>query len=125
MLGPQDLAKIKPTKPEPIEEVAAPDGLIAPIADELEQLRLGRALGMENFEDISKFRDHIERIGEWSKMKGAKDIEDSIWMVRELLNRIGGPRNGVSLARHISEYAHLEMERVKVDKQLRSFEPKI
>jgi hypothetical protein len=44
-----------------------------------------------------------------------------VWQVRELSNMIGGPRLGTTMIRHLSQYAYLEMEKIKIDNQLKTY----
>lgn len=90
--------------------------------DDMDRYAIGRAVGLNNFDEIKKYQDQIKRLHEWARMKGAKDREDSVWQIKQLANRIGGPTIGNNWAQHLSTYAHLEMERMGLDTQLRSME---
>jgi hypothetical protein len=92
-----------------------------PADGELEKLALARSLGLENIQDISKYDDQLSNLLEWAKTKGATSREDMVWQVRELSNMIGGPRVGTPMIRHLSQYAYLEMEKIKIDNQLKTY----
>lgn len=111
-------------KPEDIkkEEVLPPkesDAVGIPADGELEKLALARSLGLENIGDISKYDDQLSNLLEWAKLKGATSREDMVWQIRELANMIGGPRVGTPMVRNLSQYAYLEMEKIKIDKQMK------
>lgn len=82
------------------------------------KLRVGRSLGLDKFSDVKKYQHNIERLIDWGKEKGAKDAEDLIWNIRQLANRVGSAPLGQNTTQHLSTYAYLEMERMKIDKQL-------
>jgi len=108
-------------KAEPKVEAKPPEpnNLDVPADGELEKLSLARSLGMDNLKELSKYSDQLERLVEWAKLKGAKSREDVIWEVRQLANRVGGPSIGNNNVQHLSQYAYLEMERLKLDKQMK------
>ena len=93
-----------------------------PFVDENSKVQIARALGLEKLEDVKKYQHQIERLTEWGKAKGAKDMEDLIWQVKQLANRIGGPRFGELNVRNLATYAYLELERMKIDQQLKEME---
>lgn len=125
MLGPQDtpaeeeVIKLKDPTTPPEEK---PEDLGIPQDGELERLALARSLGLENLRDISRYHNQLDRIVEWAKAKGAVSREDVVWQVRQLMTRVGGPSLGNNWAQHLSQYAYLEMERMKLDGQLKEFE---
>lgn len=90
--------------------------------DDFEQNAVARAIGMDSFADIRKNSIQIKRLIEWAKLKGSQSIEDMQWAIRELRNRVGSPKLGESMAKHLSQYAYLEMERINLDKQLKTLE---
>lgn len=92
-----------------------------PFIDDTSKLQIAHALGLESLEDIKKYQDQIARLTEWGKAKGAKDTLDLIWQIKDLANRIGGPRFGENNVRNLSTYAYLELERMKIDKQLKEY----
>jgi len=96
----------------------------APEVDELVKLHLARSVGLERQSDIVKYQDQIDRLMEWAREKGAKNKEEMVWQVRQLANRIGGPTIGTNWVRHLANYAYLEMEKLKIDKQLQELEGK-
>lgn len=116
----QNPLEVKPedVKKEEVLPQQSPD-LEVPADGELEKLSLARSLGLENLNDMSKFDDQLSNLVEWAKAKGAKSREDIIWQVRELSNMIGGPRVGTPMVRNLSQYAYLEMEKIKIDKQMK------
>lgn len=93
-----------------------------PFVDDSLKMKVGEELGLKDFGDIKKNQHAVERIIEWARMKGAKDSSDLLWNVRQLANRVGSSPLGQSLAKHLSTYAYLEMERLKLDKELKNME---
>lgn len=93
--------------------------------DEFDKNAVAKALGFDKFSSIKKYNHQIERLIEWAKMKGAKDHIDIVDSIKKLANRVGSPPLGTNIAQHLSTYAYLEMERLKIDKQLREMEADI
>lgn len=83
---------------------------------------IANSLGIEKQSDQIKYQDQIQRLAEWAKAKGAKDNTDIIWQIKQLANRIGGPQIGNNWAQHLSQYAYLELQRIGIDRDLRSLE---
>lgn len=93
-----------------------------PVTDEYERMSIGKAVGLKDFPEVRKYAHQIDRLMEWARVKGAKDSEDMVWQIRQLANRVGGPTIGNNWAQHLSTYAYLEMEKLKIDKQLKEIE---
>jgi hypothetical protein len=91
--------------------------------DEFNRNAVARALNLKDYGEIKKNQDQIKRLIEWAKVKGAKDYTDITNSIKELANRVGSPKLGNNWAQHLSQYAYLEMERMKIDEQLREMEP--
>lgn len=104
---------------EPVKEA---ESLETGLADDIEMLKLSNTLGLENIAEAKQYQDKIQSIAKWASLKGAKSIDDAVTMIRELGARLGGPREGQTYMRNIAEYAYLEMEKLKIDKQMRSLE---
>lgn len=96
--------------------------LNVPQDGELEGLAIGRSLGIDSFKELKKFAKETKQLTDWARMKGAKDIPDMIWQVKQLASRIGGPSIGTHTIQNLSTYAYLEMERNRIEKQMKEFE---
>ena len=79
---------------------------------------------MKDYGEIKKHQDQIKRLIEWAQAKGAKDTTDIVWSIRQLANRVGSPHIGNDWAQHLAEYAYLELERNKIDGQLKEMDMK-
>lgn len=93
-----------------------------PFVDEITRDQVAKALGLKNFGEIKKNQDHIKRLIDWASSKGAKDTTDIVWSVKQLANRVGSPKIGNNWAQHLGQYAYLEMERMKLDDQIKELE---
>lgn len=80
--------------------------------------RIGHELGFEKYSDIKKNQHSIERLIEWGQLKGAKNDHDIVSFIKELAGRIGAPTMGNNWAKHLSTYAYLEAERLRIEKEL-------
>jgi hypothetical protein len=96
-----------------------------PVVDELVRDAIAKELGLRNFGDIRKNQDKLKTIIDWAYVKGAKDRMDVIWAVKQLAGRVGSPKLGNNWPEHLAQYCYLEMERVRLDEQLKSMEAKI
>lgn len=92
-----------------------------PFIDDITTTQVARALGLERHADIKKYQDQIKRLIDWAKEKGSKDDTDIVWSIKQLGNKVGSPKLGNNWAQHLSQYAYLEMERMKLDKQLNEY----
>lgn len=79
---------------------------------------IARELGLKDYGETKKYQHQIERLIQWAEAKGAKDNTDVIYSIKELAGRIGSPTIGNNWAQHLSTYAYLEMERLKIDQQM-------
>lgn len=91
---------------------------LLPANDYLERSLIAKAVGIEDETGKRKFQDQIGRLIEYARSKGAKSANDMVFEVKKLANRVGTPI-GDHLARHLSTYAYLEMERNRLDDQLK------
>jgi hypothetical protein len=74
-------------------------------------------------EDEKRHQSQIERIVQWAKAKGAKDDADAMWSIKQLANRVGSPKIGNNWVQHLGQYAYLDMERMKLDKEIGEYSP--
>jgi len=107
-------------KAEAVENVGVKQEPYTPSNDT--KLAVGKALGITDLGKIDDNQHQIERLIEWANARGAKDDADVVWSVRQLANRVGAPGIGNNWAQHLSTYAYLEMEKLKIDKQLKEIE---
>lgn len=121
MLGPLD----KPEEVEVKQEPTETPGLVNSITDEeLVNVNLARSLGIDKLTKLNQYTNDLNRLAEWAKVKGAKDIPDIIWSVRSLAARIGSPSVGENIVTHLSRYAFLELERLRLESEMKKFEVK-
>lgn len=94
-----------------------------PVSSNDDMLAYGRAVGINNFDEADEYKDKLNILKKWAKAKGAKDLPDALWQIRQLQTRLGGPKFGQTMAEYLAQYAYLELERMTVDNQLKHFEP--
>lgn len=119
MLGPTDTPIVNEESTDVLEQ--KPSEVTAPQADELEMMAVAKSLGESDLKKIGEYGSHLKRIVEWAKLTGAKDTEDVLWKVRQLAGRIGSPQFGESNVSHIGQYIYMEMERLELEKKLRTY----
>lgn len=98
---------------------------VEPVIDNLTRDAVAEILGLKNFGEIKRYQDHIKRLIDWAQVKGAKDRTDVLWAIEKLADRVGSPKIGNNWAQHLSQYAYLEMERLKIDQQLEEMKAKL
>lgn len=86
--------------------------------DEFNRNAVARLLNLDNLNDIKKNQDRIQRLIDWAQAKGAKDMQEILWNIKQLQNRSGSPSLGSDWPKHLSQIAYLEMERMKLDKDI-------
>lgn len=118
MINPLDPNKPK-VEEKPQVTPKEPDTLGIPTDEELVKIHLARTLGLENLEDIKKYQDQLSRLIEWAQEKGAQTREDIAWQVKSLAGRVGGPQFGNNIVQHLSQWAYLELERNRLDRQMK------
>lgn len=84
---------------------------------EVDKLDIAKSLGIETISELEKIGDHLERLAEWTKAKGAVDKVDMLGMIKQLTTRLG-EKNLTNL----SLYAYLELERMKLETKMRRLE---
>lgn len=123
MLSPYEQAKKPDKTPETDPKTAdTPPAAVESNDQDVERLGLGRSLGLDDLKQIEKYSHQLDRLIEWARMKGAQSREDIVWQVRQLRNVVGGPGIGNNYAQHLAQYAYLEMERMKIDAQMKEME---
>jgi hypothetical protein len=95
---------------------------VEPGADDVTRTQVEKALGLEKHSDIVKAGDHVRRLIEWAVAEGAKDSMDIVWKIKQLQSRIGSPHLGESWPSHLGQFVYLEMERNRIDKQLKEIQ---
>jgi hypothetical protein len=96
-----------------------------PFVDELTRDEVAKVLDLKNFGEIRKNNLNLKRLMDWAVAKGAKDRLDIVWAVKQLANRVGAPKIGNNWPQHLAQYAYLEMERMKLEGQLKEMEGSI
>lgn len=96
--------------------------IVSPNNDQLSDV--AHALGLEMHSDIHKNQNALERLVEWAQMKGAKDSSEIISHIKELAGTVGSNPLGGNMAKHLSTYAYLEMERARIDRELSKMDKK-
>ena len=91
-----------------------------PFIDDQTTRQVARAIGLESNYELKKYQDQLKRLIDWAQVKGAKDSMDVIWTIKQLGNQMGSPKIGNNLAQHLSQYAFLDMERLKIEKEMAS-----
>jgi hypothetical protein len=121
MLGPQDIQKLNIDSP-PAAPVAAPDGVIVTSAAEGEDYakrKIAEILG----DDPEKVEDYkVAALYKYTQDKGAKSIEDVLWEIRYIANRLGTPGYGESRLNYLYEYIYLLNESKSVEDKLKKME---
>ena len=100
-----------------VDSTIISDNDLAPTSDYLERAYVAKTIGIEDETGKKKFQDQIGRLIEYARHKGASNADEMTIEIKRLMNRVGTPI-GIHLARHLSTYAYLEMERDRLDQQL-------
>lgn len=77
--------------------------------DDYLKSKIAEALGHHSGE-VDKFDMELNRILEWARNTGAKEIEDIMWEVRMLSSKLGTPGLGESRIKWLHQYIYLENE---------------
>lgn len=109
---------VETPKVEPVEVGTPPPDVVGSDKDAI-RAHVGRSLGLEESEYAKTYQDQLDRLIDWSMEGGSKTREEIVWSIKQLANRVGSPPIGNNWAQHLSQYAYLEMERNKLDKQLK------
>jgi hypothetical protein len=96
-----------------------------PVIDELTRDLLAKELDLKNFGEIKNNQDNLKLLMDWAYAKGAKERVDVIWAVKQLANRVGSPKIGNNWPQHLAQFAYLELERMKIEGQLKEMEGKL
>lgn len=85
--------------------------------DKLDKIGLAKSLGLENFKEIDKYDEQLQRIINWAKTQGAKDQIDVLGLVKGLTTRLGDRS-----IRNLSTYVYLESQRLALEAKIRRLE---
>jgi uncharacterized protein YoxC len=77
---------------------------------------IAKEIGVE-IKETTKYNHDLKLILDYVKQKGAKTLNEVIWEVRELSNKVGKPAFGHPITK-MSRFAYLYTERNKIDKEL-------
>ena len=102
-------------------EVKQPETLTAPAQQDIERSVMRDLLGVDDSE-LDQYHDKVNTLLEWAKTKTDDHSPESLrWTIRELGFNIGSPPLGQKLVNWLAEYAYLEMESQKVNKELEKY----
>lgn len=94
-----------------------------PMSDYYEKLKIGQAVGLDNFSQIKQYDHQLTRLKEWAQSRGAKSVSEVVSQLRQLANRVGAPTIGNNWAQHLSTYAYLDMQRSNINKEMKEIAP--
>lgn len=95
------------------------DDTLSTTPSDLDRLAVGRSLQIEDFSDMEKHQNRLDRIIEWAQMKGAKDTTGYLAELASLRNRIGNPS-----IYDLSAYLQVEMEDMQLKQQRKTLDEK-
>ena len=101
----------KDVKPE------EPGLLNTQIVEEAELHAIAHSLGVNKLTEMTRYQDQIKRVTEWAKSKGAVSMTDILGEINQLKNRLGDKS-----IYNMSVFAGLELDRMKLEAQMRKFE---
>ena len=84
--------------------------------------QVGQELGLKNLGEVKANQNSVERIMEWAREKGAATDAEIVTFIKELAGRVGSPTIGSNWAKHLSTYAYLELDKLRIEKQLKNME---
>lgn len=87
------------------------------IVEEAEMHAIAHSLGVNKMTDMTRYQDQIKRVTEWAKSKGAVSMTDILGEINQLKNRLGDKS-----IYNLSVYAGLELDRMRIEAQMRKFE---
>jgi len=120
MLGLDDL-KTKKGLPETTEEATTEEAKMEPTpgvdASELDMLAVGRAMGMENLQQVKKNGTRLANIMTWARDRGANDQLGLVAEIKSLIHRLGSPS-----IHDLYVYTRLDMDRRDAEGKMRKME---
>lgn len=122
MLGPQDIQKANiDSPPEPPVPSVAGDIVSSFVeGDELAKQKIVQILGNDSTNPKKDFQS--QAILDYVKSKGAKTMDDVLWEVRMIANRLGTPGYGESNLSFVYEYIYLLNESKNLNDKLKRME---
>lgn len=84
--------------------------------DQVVVSEIGRELGVETKETTKYDRD-LKLLMEYAVNRGAKNLNDVLWEIRQLKNKVGKEAMGDSIKKY-SRYAYLYNESVAIEKEM-------
>jgi len=103
------------------ERPAPPSTMAAIEPSDIDRIQIGRRLGMENYDDITKNQTKIDRLIIWAKSKGAKNQIDMIGHINKLKRQLGGS----ATIYDIVLFAQLDAEKQAIKKQMSNMNPHV
>lgn len=104
------VGKLEP-KPE------TPAMLNTQVVEEAELHAIAHSLGIDKMSEMKRFQDQLGRVYEWAKLRGASSLTEMVTEINSLRNRVGNPN-----IYNLSVYAGLELERMRLEGQMKKME---
>jgi len=103
------------------EEVVKVDSKDIPIrimqsSDEVIKSEIGKELGVKT-DETTKYDRDLTLLMEYAVNKGAKNLNDALWEIRQLQNRVGKEAIGDSIKK-FSRYAYLYNESKAIEREI-------
>jgi hypothetical protein len=124
MLGPEDIKKQNVDNPVVVEpqETKIDENVVSAMENSDYLIaKINEILGGDHT-DIEKNGIELKRIMEYAQEKGAKTMEDVLWEVRYLANRLGSPSYGESRVKFLHQYIYLANESRIVAEKMKMME---
>lgn len=86
---------------------------------ELDRLAVARSLKLDNYSDIEKNQDRLDKIAAYARAKGAKTTDEIIAELAALKTLVGGRDPNIH---EITPYVHLALERMSAEGQEKAIE---
>lgn len=122
MLGPVDIKKQNIDSPPEAPTIPATGNIVSTLieGEEYAKKKIAEILG----EDVIKEGDShkAQALYDYAKDKGAKSVEDVLWEIRYLGNRLGTPGYGESRLSFLYEYVYLLKEGRNITDKMKKME---
>ena len=109
-------------KQEEPESVETPEGVSAPVQQELLEASIEQAMGLDNQEDKHRYHDKVDILIDYVKTQ-TKDLspENIKWVIRSLELKLGTPPFSEKRINYVAQYAYLCMQTQKLEEDKKKF----
>lgn len=118
MLGAEGVKQLQSEQPEILQKPENPIQVNENFAanDALVSMQVAQVLGLASLES-GKYSQEIKDVIDWAKANGAKSIDDIMYEIRYLSNKLGNNPNEKKI-KTISRYVFLSNERSRLNNEI-------